>query len=72
MTPLTYIDDFSYVPTVSRAMLHCIDSALQQQRARKRVLPRETKTKQRYTGRFLQQHRARRRMLLQDALLCVV
>ena len=38
---------------VSRALLRCIGSFLQQQRARRRALPRETK--QRCTGRFLQQ-----------------
>ena len=48
----------------------CIDNFLQQQRARRRALPQETK--QRYTGRFIHQHRARRRMLLQDALFCIV
>ena len=48
----------SYVSTVSRA--------LQQQRARRRLLPQETKRP--FTDRFLHQHRARGRMPLQYAL----
>ena len=55
------------IQKVPRALLRCIDSFLQQHRARRRALPQETK--QRCTGRFL--HRATEGTAEHAAARCV-